>query len=177
MENSVTPPAIRSETGKTGMLAFTIIWIGQMFSLLGTAMTQFALTIWAWELTGQATALALVGFFGLAPLVLVSPLAGAIVDRYDRKKVMMLADLAAGLPTVVVLMLYVSGNLQIWHLYVTGAFSGTFQAFHFPAYSAAVTMLLPKKQYGRPKWLQTSKAECSRHACSLPRFLRQPPCC
>jgi DHA3 family macrolide efflux protein-like MFS transporter len=149
MENSATTPAIRSETGKTGMLAFTIIWIGQMFSLLGTAMTQFALTIWAWELTGQATALALVGFFGLAPLVLVSPLAGAIVDRYDRKKVMMLADLAAGLPTVVVLMLYVSGNLQIWHLYVTGAFSGTFQAFHFPAYSAAVTMMLPKKQYGR----------------------------
>lgn len=149
MEDSATTPAVQSEPGKTGMLAFTIIWIGQMLSLLGTSMTQFALTIWAWELTGQATALALVGFFGLAPLVLVSPIAGAVVDRYDRKKIMMLADFAAGLPTVAVLLLYTTGNLQIWHLYVTGAVSGTFQAFHFPAYSAAVTMMLPKKQYGR----------------------------
>jgi len=139
----------RQETGKTGMLAFTIIWIGQMFSLLGTSMTGFGLTIWAWKVTGQATALALVGFFAFAPVVLVSPIAGAIVDRYDRKKVMMLADLAAGLPTVAVLLLYVTGNLQIWNLYITGAISGAFQAFHFPAYSAAVTMMLPKKHYGR----------------------------
>ena len=55
------------EAGKTGMLAFTLIWIGQMLSLLGTSMTGFALTIWAWELTGQATALALVGFFSFPP--------------------------------------------------------------------------------------------------------------
>jgi len=139
----------QQEAGKTGILAFTIIWIGQMFSLLGTAMTGFAMTIWAWEITGQATALALVAFFSFAPVVLVSPIAGAVVDRYDRKKVMMLADFAAGLPTVAVLLLYTTGHLQIWNLYVTGAVSGTFQAFHFPAYSAAVTMMLPKKHYGR----------------------------
>jgi len=143
-ENTMPP-----EAGRTGMLAFTIIWIGQMFSLLGTNMTGFALTIWAWKLTGQATALALVGFFSFAPLVLVSPIAGALVDRYDRKRIMMLADLAAGLPTVAVLLLYTIGNLQIWNLYITGAISAVFQAFHFPAYSAAVTMMLPKRQYGR----------------------------
>ena len=133
----------------TGMLAFTIIWIGQMFSLLGTSMTGFALTIWAWQITGQATALALVGFFSFAPIVIVSPIAGALVDRYDRKKIMMLADFAAGLPTVAVLLLYTTGNLQIWHLYITGLVSATFQAFHFPAYSAAVSMMLRKEQYGR----------------------------
>ncbi|HVO36934.1 MAG TPA: MFS transporter [Candidatus Acidoferrum sp.] len=138
-----------SNSRPAGMLGFTIIWIGQMFSLLGTAMTGFALTVWAWEITGQATALALVGFFNFAPIVLASPIAGAIVDRYSRKKVMMLADLFAGLPTIAVLLLYTTGNLQIWQLYITGAIAGTFQAFHFPAYSAAVTMMVSKEQYGR----------------------------
>jgi MFS family permease len=145
-EGAVEAPAKR---GRSGMLGFTVIWVGQMLSLLGTTMTGFALTIWAWQVTGQATALAFVGFASFAPVVLFSPVAGAIVDRYDRKKIMMLADLAAGLPTVALLLLYSTGNLQIWMLYVTGAISGTFQSFHFPAYSAAVTMMVHKKHYAR----------------------------
>jgi MFS family permease len=140
---------IENKKQPTGMLGFTVIWVGQLFSLLGTQMTGFAITIWAWQITGQATALALVGFFGFVPVVLVSPIAGAIVDRHDRKKIMMLADFAAGLPTVAVLLLYLTGNLQIWHLYITGATAATFQAFHFPAYSAAISMMVRKEQYGR----------------------------
>jgi MFS family permease len=93
--------------------------------------------------------LALVGFANFAPVVLFSPVAGAIVDRYNRKKIMMLADLAAGLPTVALLLSYLAGNLQIWMLYITGAIAGTFQSFHFPAYSAAVTMMVHKKHYAR----------------------------
>jgi MFS family permease len=130
-----------------------LIWVGQVFSLLGSAMTGFALTVWAWQATGQATALALVGFFGFVPVVLLSPMAGALVDRYNRKKIMMLADFAAGVPTVVNLLLYASGSLQIWHLFITLSVSGAFQAFHFPAYSAAVTMMIPKKHYGRASGL------------------------
>lgn len=133
----------------TGMVGFTVVWAGQVVSLLGSGMTWFALTIWAWELTGQATALALVAFFHFGPTILLSPVAGALVDRWDRKLVMMLSDLAAGLMSVVVLLLYATGNLQIWHLYVTGAFAGAFEAFQFPAYSAAVTTMLPKEQYAR----------------------------
>jgi DHA3 family macrolide efflux protein-like MFS transporter len=149
--NAFLPEATTSvpKSPPSGMLAFTIIWIGQMLSLLGTNMTSFALTVWTWQVTQQATAMALVGFFAFAPTVFVSPIAGALVDRYDRKKVMQVADLAAGLPTVAVLLLYVTGNLQIWHLFITGAISGTFQSFHFPAYSAAVTMMVHKEQYGR----------------------------
>ncbi len=131
------------------MLGFTLIWIGQVFSLLGTGMTSFALTIWAWETTGQATALSLVGFFNFLPLLLTTPIAGVIVDRLNRKRVMIMSDLAAGLPTVAVLLLYVSGNLRVWHLYITGAVMGIFQAFHFPAYSAATTMMISKEQYAR----------------------------
>ncbi len=94
-------------------------------------------------------ALAMVGFFGFVPVVLLSPMAGALVDRYNRKKIMMLADFAAGVPTVVNLLLYASGSLQIWHLFITLSVSGAFQAFHFPAYSAAVTMMVSKKHYAR----------------------------
>jgi len=132
-----------------GMTAFTIVWLGQVVSLLGSAMTVFALTIWAFEETGQATALALVAFFSFGPTVLLSPVAGALVDRWNRRLVMMLSDLAAGLSTIVVLILFATDQLEVWHLYVTGAFAGAFQAFQFPAYSAAVTMMLSKEQYAR----------------------------
>ena len=131
------------------MKGFTLICAGQMFSLLGTALTEFALPIWAWYLTGQATALALMSFFNLVPFLLTTPLAGAIVDRSSRRKVMIRADLAAGLPTMGMLLLNVAGALQVWQVYIATAFTGVFQAFHFPAYSAAVTMMLPKEQYGR----------------------------
>jgi MFS transporter, DHA3 family, macrolide efflux protein len=133
----------------TGMRAFTIVWLGQLVSLTGTAMTQFAITIWAWERTNEATALALVGFCSFAPSVIFSPLAGALVDRWNRKLVMMLSDLAAGLSTIALLLLYTSGSLQIWHLCAAGAFASTFQAFQFPAYSAAVSMMVSKEQYVR----------------------------
>ena len=136
-----------------GMTAFTIIWIGQFLSLLGTSMTRFALTIWAFQVTGEATALALVGFFSFAPVIIFSPIAGALVDRWNRKFVMILSDLAAGLSTVAVLLLYATGRLEIWHLYVAGAFAGAFESFQFPAFSAAMSMLVPKAQYGRANGL------------------------
>ena len=76
-----------------GMRGFVVLWFGQLISLLGTSMTRFALTIWAYQTTGSATALALVGFFSFGPSVLLSPVAGAIVDRWDRKKIMIATDL------------------------------------------------------------------------------------
>ncbi len=135
------------------MLGFVIVWIGQLISLLGTNMSAFALTIWAYELTGSATALALVGFFFVTPMLVISPLAGAIVDRSNRKLMMMVSDLASGLATIAILVLYLTGRLEIWHLYITGAIQGTFQAFQWPAYSAAITTMLPKEQYGRANGL------------------------
>jgi MFS transporter, DHA3 family, macrolide efflux protein len=137
------------EKRPAGMLAFTIVWVGQAFSLLGTSMTAFALTIWAFQLTGSATVLALVGFFHITPLLLISPVAGAIVDRSNRKLMMMLSDLASGLATIAILILYLTGNLQIWHLYIASVISGTFQTFQWPAYSAAITMIVPKQHYAR----------------------------
>ncbi len=131
------------------MRGFTVIWGGQFVSLLGTFMTRFALTIWAWQVTGEATALALTGLAFALPNILLYPVAGALVDRWNRKLVMMLSDIASGIATLVIFLLFTSGNLQIWHLYVTGAFSGLFQSFQFPAYSAAVSTMVDKKDYTR----------------------------
>lgn len=131
------------------MRAFTVVWAGQVLSLLGTGMSRFALAVWAYQITGEATALALVTFFSVLPAILASPVAGVLVDRWNRKLVMMLSDLLAGVATIGVLYLYVSGGLQVWHLYVAAAFAGVGEAFQWPAYSAAISTMLRKEQYGR----------------------------
>ena len=72
-----------------------------------------------------------------------------LVDRWNRKTVLILSDLMTGSATIVILILFLTGILQIWHLYLVGFLSGIFQAFQYPAYSAAVTMMVPKEQYAR----------------------------
>jgi MFS family permease len=99
-------------------------------------------------------------FFG--PAILLSPVAGALVDRWNRKVVLILSDLAVGLATLLVLLLHLSGSLQLWHLYVIGLFAGSFQAFEYPAYAAAITMMVPKEQYARASgMLETAWAASS----------------
>jgi uncharacterized repeat protein (TIGR01451 family) len=132
-----------------GTRAFIIIWLGQVVSILGSAMTAFAVTIWIYGDTGKATALALSGFFFVTPLLLFSPIAGAMIDRYNRRLMMIVSDLASGATTIVLLALYTSGHLQVWQLFVLNAINGTFQAFQWPAFSAAISMMVPKEQYGR----------------------------
>ncbi len=132
-----------------GMNTFLAIWLSQLLSIFGSAMTRFAFTIWAYQQTGQATTLALMGFFNSAAYVLFSPLAGVIVDRYDRKRVIILADLGAGLVTACLLALYLIGRLQIWHIYVGGVLSNALGAFQEPAFSASIRLLVPDKQLVR----------------------------
>jgi MFS family permease len=131
------------------MTAFTIVWFGQVVSLVGTAMTGFALTLWAYRTTGLATALSMVAFFNFAPMIIMSPIAGVLVDRWNRKWTMALSDLASGVGTLAILILFASGRLQVWHLYVVGALTAVFQSFQWPAYSAAISMMVPKTQYQR----------------------------
>ena len=131
------------------MRGFTVIWVGQIVSQLGSAMSWFAFSIWAWKITGEATTLALVLFFSYIPTLLFSPVAGALVDRWSKKLVMAFSDLGTALATLVILMLYLTHLLQVWHLYIAAVFAGVFLAFQFPAYSAATTLMLPKDQYAR----------------------------
>jgi len=138
-----------TSTSPTGMRGFTVIWLGQIVSMLGSAMTWFGFTIWAWEKTGRASALATLSFFAFLPAVLLTPLAGAFVDRWDRKLVMLLSDFATALGTLTIFLVYTFGSLQLWHVYVVSILAGFFTAFQYPAYAAAVTTMLSKDDYTR----------------------------
>jgi len=131
------------------MRNFIVIWLGQTVSLIGSQMTNFAITIWVWELTGQATALALFGLLTQAPRVLVTPFAGIIVDRCNRKLLMMIGDAIACFSTIVILLLYLTNNLQIWHLYLAGAINGIFEQLQELAYLASISMMVSEEQYSR----------------------------
>lgn len=132
-----------------GMLAFSVVWFGQVVSLLGTGMSSLALGLWAWQETGSATALAMMTFFATAPAIFFGPLAGALVDRWDRQAVLVITDLVSGLGSLALFALYASGVLQLWHLYLVGAITAAAQSFQWPAYGAAITLLVPREQYGR----------------------------
>jgi len=142
----VTGPSWRS---RTGLGRFAFIWSGQFLSQVGTLMTSLALVFWAYDLTGRATELALMGFFTLAPRVLVGPLAGALIDRWNRKTVLLLCDALAGVASALILVLLVSGGLQIWHLYILTFLTGLFSIFQEPAFLASATMMVPSRHYGR----------------------------
>jgi predicted MFS family arabinose efflux permease len=140
---------IGSEKRPTGMLGFSIVWLGQMVSVLASNMTGFALSIWMFQDTRSATAMGLMQVCFIGPFLLISPFAGAMVDRYNRKLMMMVSDLGAVTATVAILVLQATGHLQFWHLYVAAVFQGLGSAFQWPAYSAAISTMLPKEQYGR----------------------------
>ena len=112
-------------------------------------MTSFALTLWAWSLTGSATALALVGFFSLLPRIFISLFAGLLVDRANRKHLMILGDAIAASSTLAILILYLSGNLAIWHLYLAASVNGGFSQIQKLAYSTSITLLVAPQQYTR----------------------------
>ena len=133
----------------SGMAAFTVVWAGQIISVMASSMTQFALTIWAYEETGSATALGVVNTAFLVPFLLLSPFAGVMVDRYNRKLMMMVSDLAAITATIGLLIINALGDLQIWHLFIASAINGLGNTFQWPAYSAAISTMVPKEKYAR----------------------------
>ena len=112
-------------------------------------MSEFALTLWAWELTGSATALALVGFFSMLPSIVVSIFAGILVDRVNRKYLMILSDGIAAISTVAILVLHLTGNLAIWHLYLAASITGGFGQIQQLAYSTSITLLVSPLNYTR----------------------------
>lgn len=136
----------------SGMFAFVIVWLGQAISILGSEMSGFAMQIWVYQMAPEgyrATMFALMGVCHIVPLLIMSPIAGALVDRSNRKLMMIISDLAAGLSTVAVLILMATGTLQIWHLFIATAVNGAFQTFQWPAYSAAISLMVDKKHYAR----------------------------
>jgi MFS transporter, DHA3 family, macrolide efflux protein len=137
------------KTSSSSMTNFMIVWSGQLISNIGSTMTTFAINIWTWELTNQVTSLALVDFFSLLPSIFFTPFSGIIVDRSNRKLLMILGDTVAVTATVAVILLYFTKNLQIWHFYFISAVVGTFSQLQWLAYSASVSLMIPKQHYTR----------------------------
>ena len=131
------------------MRTFTIIWVGQLASTIGSYMTSFALTLWAWELTGSATALALVSFFSQLTRIPTTLIAGIIVDRFDRKYLMILADAIAALSTITIGILYLMDSLQIWHIYLATSVNGGFGQIQRLAHQASISLMVPQQHYTR----------------------------
>ena len=149
-ESSSIPSSSNPKSKAPGGLAgFTIIWIGQLVSVVATQMSQFALTLWIYQKTSSAMALGLAQVFYVTPFLIITPVAGAMVDRYSRKLMMMVSDIGAGIATLSLLILSATGVLQIWHLYAAMTVMGMVNAFQWPSYSAAITTMVSKKQYGR----------------------------
>ncbi len=131
------------------MSTFLVVWAGQFVSLVGTRLTYFGLGIWVYVDTGSTSRLAIVLLAGVLPGTLLSPFVGALVDRWDRRRAMMVSDAGAAAGTLVILVLLLTDSLELWHLWVTVGIGSVFGAFQFPAYSAAVTLLVPPRHYGR----------------------------
>lgn len=129
------------------MRSYLLLWLTQMVSGLGSAMTAYALVIWSYTQRGSALATALLMVCSYAPYVLCSIFAGALSDRWDKKKTMLACDALAALNTVVVLVLLKAGLLRVWHLYFVNAVSGLMNTVQQPASEVATTALLPHKFY------------------------------
>ena len=136
-------------TVSRGMRVFIIVWLGQLVSLVGSGLTSFALGLWVYEHTGSVTQFALIGLFTVLPNIVLSPLAGALVDRWDRRWAMILSDAGAGLCTLTMAFLFLTNRIEVWQIYLAAGASAAFGTFQWPAYSAATTLLVPKKHLGR----------------------------
>ncbi len=134
---------------------FYILWSTQSLSQLGSAMTQFALTLWIYEKTGSALSTAALTICTYAPYVIMSIFAGALTDKFDKKKTMLICDLLAALTTVLVFVLYKTDLLSMWHLYAVNMFSGLMNTVQQPASEVAYTLIVPKDEYQRTSGLQS----------------------
>ncbi|MGF1481463.1 MAG: MFS transporter [Cyanophyceae cyanobacterium] len=154
------------------MRIFLTVWFGQVISLLGSKLTEFALGVWVYQKTGSITQFALTVLLIYLPNVLISPVAGALVDRWNRRWAMMLSDSVAGISTLAIFALVYWDRLELWHVYVAITVSSIFNAFQLPAYTAATTQLVPKRHLSRANGMvQISKATAKLTAPLLAGFL------
>ncbi|MBI3170633.1 MAG: MFS transporter [Chloroflexi bacterium] len=128
---------------------FFTIFAGQAFSLFGSALVQFALIWHLTQETGSATVLATASLFGMLPLVLLGPIAGTIVDRGNRRIIMIVSDAVIALSTLLLAYLFWSGAAEVWHIYLALTIRSAGGAFHFPAMSASTSLMVPDKHLSR----------------------------
>lgn len=135
--------------------SFLLLWITQSLSALGSSMTNFALVIWSYQQHGSALTTSLLAICSYAPYVLLSIFAGALSDRWHKKLTMLISDSFAALCSVSVLLLLITGNLEIWHLYLINALNGLMNTVQQPASDVAISLLVPHKHYQKVSGLRS----------------------
>lgn len=128
---------------------FTIIWSGQFFSILTSSLVNFAIIIWLSLQTGSAEILAFAAIAGMLPQTLVGPFTGALIDRWNRKRIMMLADTFIALCTLILALLFWFDKAELWHIFALLALRSVGSSFHMPAMQASVPLLAPSDQLTR----------------------------
>ncbi|MDE6837380.1 MAG: MFS transporter, partial [Acutalibacter sp.] len=134
---------------------YLLLWSTQSLSALGSAMTGYALILWLYRQRGSALETALLSICSYAPYVLVSIFAGALSDRWNKKRTMLVCDLLAAMGTVAVLVLLKTGQLEPWHLYGLNAINGLMNTVQQPASDVAATLLVPKRYYQKTSGLRS----------------------
>lgn len=134
--------------------SFLLLWGSQTVSELGTAMTNYALIIWTYGQKGTASSITLLTICSFLPTILFRFIAGTLADRWNKKRIMLFADLVAACGTMTVLVLYSCSALKIWHLYVINSLLSFMNAFQNPASFVATSLLVPQKHYTRVSGLQ-----------------------
>jgi len=135
------------------MKTFFTVWAGQLVSLIGSQLTGFALGVWVYSQTKSVMMLALVQVAQQAPYVLLSPLAGVLSDRWNRRTAMIISDLGSGLAVLAVAILFLTNHLQAWMVIPVNLAMAAFNTLMWPALTASVTLLVPREQFGRANGL------------------------
>lgn len=158
--------------GARPMKIFLTIWIGQVVSTLGSALTNFGISLWVLKHTHSTTAFAVSMIFATLPGILLSPLAGILADKWDRRIAMMVSDSGAGLSSLILVLLAGTGHLELWGVYVLMGLSSAFGTLSWPAFTAVTSILVPKEQLGRASGLvQSGEAASMILAPALGAFL------
>jgi len=131
------------------MKMFFFFSFGELVSLIGSSLSGFALGVWVYTQTGSVTEFALISFCTTLPGVLLSPLAGALVDRMDRRWAMLISDSVAGVCTLILAILFFTNRLEVWHIYILTAISSTVGSLQWPAFSSSTTLMVPPEHLGR----------------------------
>ena len=140
---------VESATPRGWLRRFGVIWLGQAGSLVGSSLAHFALVWWVTETTGSATILATASLVAMLPEVLLGPFAGALVDRWNRRRVMVVADTVVALASAWLAWLLSQGSMEIWHIYAALVIRSLGGSFHWPAMTASTSMMVPKEHLAR----------------------------
>lgn len=132
---------------------FILLWIGELISAIGSGITSFGLGVYVFQTTGSAAAMSLVTLLAFLPGLILSPIAGILADKYDRRLLMILGDSLSALGLVFILVVLLQGEAKLWQICVGVLISSIFSSLLEPAYKATVTDLLPKEEYAKASGL------------------------